>query len=315
MWKGIGLEKSFGSHRVIAGLDLELVRGTRLGVMGSNGSGKTTLLRMIVGELKPDSGKVDSAEGLRIVYFDQARENLDPSISLRKALAPEGDRIDYGGRSVHVASWARRFLFRSEQLETPVGRLSGGERARIHIARLMLQPADLLVLDEPTNDLDIPTLDVLEDSLMEFGGALILVTHDRYLLDRVCDQVLGVDPAGHALYAGYTQWLETRRGASQITGEGKAKSKADRAGSKSATHSGKKLSYMEKREWEGMEEKVLAAEEEVSRAKARAEDRAIASDGAALQERYQTLAAAESEVERLYARWAELEAKRVGVAD
>ncbi|MEL6338725.1 MAG: ABC-F family ATP-binding cassette domain-containing protein [Myxococcota bacterium] len=312
LWKGVGIEKSFGSRRVIGGLDLELVRGTRLGIVGSNGSGKTTLLRMIVGELKPDSGRIQSADGLRVVYFDQARENLDPSISLRKALAPEGDRVDYAGRSVHVASWARRFLFRSEQLETPVGRLSGGERARIHLARLMLQPADLLVLDEPTNDLDIPTLDVLEDSLMEFEGALILVTHDRYLLDRVCSQVLGLEPSSHALYAGYTQWLETRRASARSSNGSKAKPKDQHP--KSGRQSGKKLSYMEKREWEGMEAKVLAAEEAVERAKASAEETAIASDGAALQERYQALAAAEGEVERLYARWAELEAKHLGQA-
>src|SRR6185295_2363065 len=175
--------------------------------LGPNGSGKTTLLRTIVGELLPDEGTIQKAEWLQVVYFDQNREAVDPESTLARALAPEGDHVDYRGRSLHVNSWAARFLFRAEQLRTPVSRLSGGERARIAIARLMLRPADLLVLDEPTNDLDIPTLDVLEESLLEFPGALVLVTHDRYLIDRVSTQILALDGRGGAEYfADYSQW-------------------------------------------------------------------------------------------------------------
>jgi ATP-binding cassette subfamily F protein uup len=209
LWVGKGLAK----RQLFSGLDVLLTPGARLGVLGPNGSGKTTLLRIIVGELEPDAGTIERADGLRVVYFEQNRESLDPNVTLARALAPEGDSVVYQGRSVHVAGWAKRFLFRPEQLETQVSRLSGGEKARIVLARLMLQPADLLIMDEPTNDLDIPTLDVLEESLLEFPGALVLVTHDRYLLDRVSTRILALDGSGGAEYfADYTQWeADSRR--------------------------------------------------------------------------------------------------------
>ncbi|MGH7803885.1 MAG: ABC-F family ATP-binding cassette domain-containing protein, partial [Candidatus Binatia bacterium] len=148
------LGKRFGDRRLIDDASLVLAPGTRLGLLGPNGSGKSTLLRLLTGELAPDSGRVIHAEGLRVVTLDQHRTALDPSMPLRRALAPEGDQVVFGGRPIHVAGWARRFLFPPEALGMPVGRLSGGEQARVHIAALMLRPADLLVLDEPTNDLD-----------------------------------------------------------------------------------------------------------------------------------------------------------------
>ncbi|MFP5247311.1 MAG: ABC-F family ATP-binding cassette domain-containing protein, partial [Thermoanaerobaculia bacterium] len=200
LWSAKGLTKSLGGKQIVKNLDVLLTPGARLGVLGPNGSGKTTLLRMIVGELEPDAGTIERADGLRVVYFEQNRESLDPNVTLKRALAPEGDSVVYRDRAIHVAGWAKRFLFRTEQLETAVSRLSGGEKARIVLARLMLQPADLLVMDEPTNDLDIPTLDVLEESLLEFAGALVLVTHDRYLLDRVATRVLALDGRGGAEY-------------------------------------------------------------------------------------------------------------------
>ena len=178
----------------------------RVGLVGPNGSGKTTLLRLLRGELTPSGGEIRRAEWLRIVYFDQTRE-LDTNVTLRRALAPEGDSVIYQDRVIHVASWAARFLFTGEQLNQPVERLSGGERARVLIAQLMLQPADVLLLDEPTNDLDIPTLEILEESLLEFRGSLVLVTHDRYMLDRVSTIVLGLDGRGGAeSFADYSQW-------------------------------------------------------------------------------------------------------------
>ncbi len=176
--------------RLFSGLNFALTAGTKVGLVGSNGSGKTTFLRLLQGDLEPAEGTIRRADALRIVHFSQSRD-LDESLTLRRALAPEGDGVIYQGRTVHVASWAERFLFRNEQLNQPVRNLSGGERARVLIARLMLQPADLLLLDEPTNDLDIPTLDILEDNLLQFPGALVLVTHDRYLLNRVATTVLG----------------------------------------------------------------------------------------------------------------------------
>ncbi len=160
-----------GGRTLFEHLDFILTAGMRVGLVGPNGSGKTTLLRLLSGELAPTSGEIRTAESLQIVYFDQNRV-LDPEVTLRRALAPDSDSVIYQDRVVHVASWAARFLFSGEQLNQPVGRLSGGERARVLIARLMLQPADVLLLDEPTNDLDIPTLEVLEESLLEFRGAL-----------------------------------------------------------------------------------------------------------------------------------------------
>jgi ATPase subunit of ABC transporter with duplicated ATPase domains len=145
----------------------------------------------------PTGGEIRRADWLRIVYFDQTR-TLDPDVTLRRALAPDGDSVVYRDRVIHVAGWAARFLFTGEQLSQPVGRLSGGERARVLIAQLMLQPADILLLDEPTNDLDIPTLEILEESLIDFPGSLVLVTHDRYMLDRVSTIVLGLNGKGGA---------------------------------------------------------------------------------------------------------------------
>src|SRR5207302_4686737 len=160
------------------------------------------------GEMPPDSGAITRAEGLRTIMFEQGRTALDPSAPLRKALCPNGETVVYRERRLHVAAWAKQFLFRPEQLDMPVGDLSGGEQARVRIAQLMLRPADLLLLDEPTNDLDIPAVEVLEDSLEEFAGALVLVSHDRDLMDRLCTQVVGLDGrGGSAVYASVEQWL------------------------------------------------------------------------------------------------------------
>ncbi len=308
LWLCRGLSKAFGDRAIVQELDLVLTPGRRVGVLGPNGSGKTTLLRMIVGAIAPDSGEIERAEGLKIAYFDQTRRTLDPAVSLRRALAPEGDTVVFRDRPVHVVGWAKRFLFRPEDLDTPVSRLSGGERARIVLARLMLEPCDLLVLDEPTNDLDIPTLEVLEETLLDFPGALVLVTHDRYLIDRVSTEILALDGRGGAeRYADYAQW-EARASERGDPGESRATPEeltAPRAKKK-------KLGYLEQREWEGMEERILAAEENAERMRQRAEDPGVATDAAALQERFQDLAAARGEVDRLYARWAELEEKRGG---
>ncbi|HUO84412.1 MAG TPA: ABC-F family ATP-binding cassette domain-containing protein [Thermoanaerobaculia bacterium] len=306
LWSCRGLRKTLGGRTLIDDLDLLLTPGMRLGVLGPNGSGKTTLLRIIVGELEPDAGTIDKADWLRIVYFEQNRESLDPEVTLRRALAPESDSVIFRDRLLHVASWAKRFLFRPEQLEMPVGRLSGGEKARVVLARLMLQPADLLVLDEPTNDLDIPTLDVLEEALLDFPGALVLVTHDRYMLDRISTRILALDGAGGTeTYADYAQWEADR-----VAAPAAPKKQGIVSRSSAPKTTSRRLSYQEQREWDAMEAILLAAESQVEAARRATEDPTIASDATELHHRFRQLADAQSDVERLYTRWAELERKR-----
>ena len=300
-----GLTKSLGGRRLVSDLELVITPGTRVGLIGPNGSGKTTLLNLLAGALPPDGGEIERADGLRIVRFEQERGGLVPTQSLRRALAPDGDAVTWQGCSVHVASWAKRFLFRPEQLELPVGRLSGGEQARVHIARLMREPADLLILDEPTNDLDIPTLEVLEDSLAEFDGGLVLVTHDRFMLERVSTVILALDGVGGtATFADYAQWEAARSAGAP------APRKAPERVSESSRPRAKRLGYREQREWDGMEQAILDAERAVEACHREADDPAIASDPTALQQRYAALEAAQAEVDRLYARWAELESKQ-----
>ncbi len=303
-----GLSYSFGNRALFQGLKFHLSPGFRMGLAGENGSGKTTLLKLLLGQIEPGAGEIRRADFLKMVYFEQQRQQIDPALPLKRALAPEGDSVLYRGRTIHVNGWAKRFLFREEQLVQPVGSLSGGERARVHIARLMLEEADVLMLDEPTNDLDIPTLEVLEESLTDFPGALILVTHDRYLMDRVSTHVLGLDgDGGGKLYADLVQWeedLERMRrekaaAAKQAQGPGATKEPAQK----------KKLSYLEQREWETMEERILEAESAVEAAQTQLSEASAAGDGPAIEAAYAALKAAETEVERLYARWAELEGK------
>jgi ATP-binding cassette subfamily F protein uup len=300
------IAKELGGRTLFQGLDLRLSPGMRIGLVGPNGSGKTTLLRIIAGEIEPDSGAVRRADFLRTVYFDQQREKLEPEATLRKSLAPEGDSVMYRGRPLHVNAWAKRFLFPPEHMEMPVGRLSGGEQARVLIARLMLEPADILLLDEPTNDLDIPTLETLEESLNDFPGALVLVTHDRYMLDRVSNVIVGLDGQGGAmLFAEYAQWeswiAERSRPAKE---SGKPAARQPSAPLK------RRLSYMETREWESMEERILGAEELMEQRRSEVQKAAADADPTRLQAAYNALQAAQIEIDRLYARWAELEAKQ-----
>jgi ATP-binding cassette subfamily F protein uup len=302
------LGKSLDGKPIITDLDLQLGPGERIGLLGPNGSGKTTLLKLLAGTLQPDTGTITRADRLRVVTFEQHRESLDPRATLRRSLVPAGDAVVYQDRSIHIISWAKRFLFKPEQLDLPVSRLSGGEQARLLIARLMLQPADLLILDEPTNDLDIPTLDVLEDSLLEFTGALVLVTHDRWLLDRISTRLLALDGTGCAQwFADYAQWEAAQ---SRNAGDARRSAPPDVVNAVKALSKRKGLSYREQQEWEKIEEQILKAEEIVAACQTAANDPAIASSAGTLQERYAALHTAQADVERLYARWAELDEKR-----
>jgi ATP-binding cassette subfamily F protein uup len=302
--------KELGGCGLFRDLSFTLTPGTRLGLLGRNGTGKTTLLRLLAGELQPDSGAIERAPGLRIVYFDQAREQLDTEQTLRQGLGAHGDHVIYQDRPIHVAGWAKRFLFDAGQLDRPISSLSGGEQARVLIARLMLQPADLLLLDEPTNDLDIPTLEVLEESLTEFPGALVLVTHDRYLLDRVSTVVMGLDGQGEAvIYSDYWQW-EGAQGRDLPKPEKATAAASDPSRDRKGGTFKKKLSYLEAREWERMETQILEAEGALEAIHAEMQSPEVVSDGVRLQACYAKLQPAEARVAGLYARWAELEGKQ-----
>jgi ABC transport system ATP-binding/permease protein len=303
-----------GNRTLFERLNFIVTAGMRVGLVGPNGSGKTSLLRLLRGEWTPTDGEIHRAEWLRIVHFDQSRE-LDTNMTLRRALAPDGDSVVYQDRVIHVASWAAKFLFTGEQLSQPVERLSGGERARVLIAQLMLQPADVLLLDEPTNDLDIPTLEILEESLLEFRGSLVLVTHDRYMLDRVSNIVLGLDGQGSAeSFADYAQWesWQAERNASKTpvrsTASPEKISESMVAGAK------KKLSYLEAREYATIERRIADAEQMLQSKRAELENPAIASDGARLVAAHAEMETAQNTLDTLYARWTELEEKAGGVA-
>src|SRR6267154_5143369 len=302
-----------GDRKIVEGLNFLVTSGMRVGLVGPNGSGKTTLLRLLTGELEPNAGAIKKAAALKIVYFSQMRE-LEEGVTLRRALAPDSDSVVYQGRVVHVASYATKFLFTSEQLNQPVERLSGGERARVLIAKLMLEPADLLLLDEPTNDLDIATLEILEDSLLEYTGALVLVTHDRYMLDRVSNVVLGLDGRGAAeRFADYSQWEAWQRSqlataaARSADGNRRPRSTGDEAPRAAAK---KKLSYTEAREFAAIEGRIQEAEQMLHTKRAALEDPAITSDRVSLQNACTQLDEAQKSVDALYARWAELEHKQ-----
>jgi ABC transport system ATP-binding/permease protein len=335
-----GLRKSLGGKLLFGDLDLLLSPGDKLGLMGPNGSGKSTLIRVITGELAPDAptaeavaayqeakalkkvppgspepGEIRRAEQLRIVVFSQHRTELDPAMPLREALASHGDAVIYRDRTVHVNSWAQRFLFTIEQLKNPVRALSGGEQARIHIARLMLEPADILILDEPTNDLDIYSLEVLEESLEEFPGAIVLVTHDRAMVERLATRILALDGRGGARYfATFDQWevghRQVERNASGTLAPRDAVERSASGTVAPRTPQAKKLSYKEQRELDEMEGDIEKAEREALRLEQDVHRPEVMADHKRAAEAYRLLGEAQQRVSRLYARWAELEEKR-----
>ena len=299
---------SFNETPLFKNLSFSLTAGMRLGLVGPNGSGKTTLMRLLTGELEPTAGSVKRANQLRTTYFEQNRQ-LDENQTLRRALAPDSDAVVYQDRVIHVASWAARFLFTGEQLNQPVSRLSGGERARVLIAQLMLQPADLLLLDEPTNDLDIPTLEILEETLLEYSGSLVLVTHDRYMLDRIANVVIGLDGKGNAaIFADYAQWEAWLKEQEQAKKSARPTERTITPATSPPAK--KKLSYLETREWATLEDRIAGAEGALNQARAKLEDPAVAIDAARLQAALAEVETAQLTVDELFTRWAELEAKQ-----
>ncbi len=296
----VKVEKSMGGRKLFGPLDLTLGPGDKLGLLGGNGSGKTTLLKMLAGQLAPDSGTLKRAEGLRVAIFDQHREKLNLDHTLKQALCGNGEHVFYKGGAIHVNAWATRFLFRGEQLEMPLRTLSGGEQARVLIAGFMLEPADVLLLDEPTNDLDLQSLEVLEMSMQDFPGAIVLVTHDRFLLERVSRRLLALDGSGNAEFlADLSQW-ET------WMAERKAAAAADRpepaAGQGPSAKDARELKAAIRR----LESEMQTAERQAARARLELEDPAIATDSAELAARQLKLEAALAKVDQLFSRWSEL---------
>ncbi len=307
LYVGRGIGKSMGGKQLFSDLDLTLTPQTRLGLLGPNGSGKTTLLRILMGELKADKGDTVEADSLRRVYFDQKRAPLDPTVSLRRALCPDGDNLLYQGQSMHVAAWAKRLLFPVDQLEMPIKNLSGGEQARVLMAQMMLSPADILILDEPTNDLDIPSLEILEESMRDFPGAVVLVTHDRYLLDRVSTEILALDgKGGHRYVSDYSQWEALQADAiNQFTEQ-------DEIGSipESKPVDKPKLNSAERKELLNMETTIHGAEQEVDRLEKLMLFPSVSSDPVALGKTWNEVIVAKEKVAAMYARWEELEQRR-----
>jgi ATP-binding cassette subfamily F protein uup len=305
-----GIGKALGGRPLFSGLDVLLSPGSRLGLLGANGSGKSTLLKVLAGEVPTDAGTVARADALRVVTFEQGRSSLDLSLPLRTALSPNSDNVTFNGRQLHVGAWAQRFLFRPDQLDIELSALSGGERARVRIAQLMLKPADLLLLDEPTNDLDIPSLEALEDSLDEFPGAVVLVTHDRDLMDRLCNQVIGLDGlGGSASYGSVAQWLAAFERATESAKPAPPPAKKSTV---PAAPKPKKLSFKEQQELDGIEAAIAAAEGAVATREAEVTAAATANNHVLLTAACKALEEAQATVDRLYSRWQELEQKRCG---
>lgn len=308
-----GVSKSMGDKKLFTELDLTLTPGQRVGLLGVNGSGKTTLMRLMSGDLEPDSGTITRADNLKTVTFSQHRETLIQTQTLKEALCPFGENLQYNGQSIHVSGWAKRFHFDADQLQTRISNLSGGEQARVLIANLTLLPADVLLLDEPTNDLDIPSLEVLEQALMGFSGAIVLVTHDRFLLERISTEYLALNAQGEAKrFASIEQWSasQAKREQQDATQHSKPSAPLPAASKAQIAPKPGKLSYKFQLEYEGMEAAILAAEAQVERFERQAADPALVADHKKAAAIYSQLRDAQKQVSDLYARWSELDALR-----
>jgi ABC transport system ATP-binding/permease protein len=307
--------KRYGERTIFAGVDVHIGPGSRVGLLGPNGCGKSTLLRVLLGEETPSDGTVLRADGLAVAYFAQGRDALDPERSVADTVCPDGDYVSFRGARVHVRGYLDRFLFTADQCDMAVGKLSGGEQSRLLLAQLMLREAQVLVLDEPTNDLDLATLAVLEETLTEFDGAVLLVSHDRYFVDQVATLILAFDSrqeggaARVVPFASLAQWEAWRAemaAAEQTKAVAKRRADATAAG---AAGGKKRLGYIEQREYEAIETTIAAAEAALAATVAESEQPETASDGAKLVALLDLAAQRQAEVDRLYARWAELEAK------
>ncbi len=311
------ISKSYGDRILFKDFSLMVRSRSRIALLGQNGRGKTTLIRCLLEQEKIDSGKISSADKISVNYFEQNRDLLNPKLSLLKNLCPEGDYIHLQGQAVYVKSYLDRFHFRREQHDLALSRLSGGEQARLLIAKMMLNAAPVLVLDEPTNDLDIETLDILRDALVDYSGALLLVTHDRFFMEQVCDTLIafpekedlvpGETPGTLFRFESYLQWQNWKMDRKE-----QARQRLAAENKKSKTHAGgtkNKLSFKEKFELENMEEVILGKEAELSRIQEQINAPDNVSSPSKLQEMTNQMSQLEDKIAELYSRWAELGAK------
>lgn len=304
-----GISKSYNGQVIVPKFDLVVGPKSRIGLLGKNGCGKSTLLRMLIGEEKPDTGEVFRSDALKVAWFEQNRESLDPDETLAKTLCPRGDHVDFRGARVHIKGYLDRFLFTPMQMEMKVGKLSGGEQSRLLVARLMLQEANVLVLDEPTNDLDIATLDVLEEVLQDFQGAVMLVSHDRYFLDQVSKEIYAFEDNKIISFAGVQQWeaWHADQALKPASSKSSSNEKATAKNDDSAPAKKKKLSYKEQLEFDSMEANIQKAESKLEELTLESQKPEYSTNASKLNEVIRELEKAQKEVDRLYARWAELE--------
>ncbi len=301
--------KRFGDKIVVDDFSCRIQRGDKIGVIGPNGAGKTTLLRMILGELAPDSGKVQLGTKIEVAYFDQFRAQLDPEAALAEVISPGSDYVEIAGARKHVIGYLEDFLFAPERARSPVKSLSGGERNRLLLARLFAKPANVLVLDEPTNDLDIETLELLEQLLQDYTGTVFLVSHDRVFLDNVVTQTFAAEGGGRwREYAGgYSDWADWQ---AQRKREEPAAAKAAAAKPRAERAPATKLSWKEARELEALPERIAALEAEQKTLSQQLEDPALYREPS---EQAQTIAsrldAIDTELIGLLERWEALEAR------
>lgn len=289
------------------GLNLKITPKSRIGLLGKNGAGKSTLIRVLLGEEAIQSGEVFRSDQLQVAYFEQTQEQLDPDLTVAETLCPSGTHVDYCGRPMHIMGYLDRFLFSKQQAAMKVEKLSGGERNRLKIAQLMLKPANVLILDEPTNDLDMVTLSVLEECLQEFQGAVILVTHDRYFMDQVVNQLIVFPEL--MLFEGFAQW-EAWHATLQGSSKGKPNpgKESDSVAKKTKTKKPDlKLGFKEQRELDGMEKEIQSAEKRLEELIEQSALPANQSNSTALMELSEKMAETQSQIEKLYKRWAELE--------
>ena len=305
------LSFAWGKQPIVDNLDAMIMRGDKVGLLGPNGSGKTTLLRLLLGELAPTGGSVRQGSNLQVAYFDQQRASLDMTKSVQENVCPLGDNVYFNGRPLHVITYLQNFLFSPDRARSPITHLSGGERNRLLLAKLFTQPANLLVLDEPTNDLDLETLELLEELLVEFAGTILLVSHDREFLDNVTTSTLALEGDGRVVetVGGYSDWerVSLAARAAQVVPKQKIRKEKPRTDNFRLP---RRLSYKEERELADLPQVIETRESEVQSLHDRLADPSLYQKAPQeVRELKSHLEVLEGELASLYSRWEELEAR------